>query len=73
MKCQNLASAEDVALRTYPNSEFEGFGDTEGVPQVNKSDNGPKPALVLGLSMDGIARGAITGMVYKVGNSRCFG
>jgi hypothetical protein len=39
------------------------------VPQVNKSDNGPKPALVLGLgAMDGIQRGAITGMLYRVGN-----
>ena len=43
--------------------------DTDSVPQVNKSDNGPKAALVLGLgAMDGIARGAITGMVYRVGN-----
>ena len=63
-------SAEDVALaalsKLLNSNESK---ESETVPQVNKSDNGPKPALVLGLgAMDGIARGAITGMVYKVGN-----
>ena len=63
-------SAEDVALAALSKlMNSKDSGDTEAVPQVNKSDNGPKPALVLGLgAMDGIARGAITGMVYKVGN-----
>ena len=63
-------SAEDVALAALSKLlNSNDSGDTEAVPQVNKSDNGPKPALVLGLgAMDGIARGAITGMVYKVGN-----
>ncbi|MDP6224202.1 MAG: DEAD/DEAH box helicase, partial [Candidatus Poseidoniaceae archaeon] len=60
-------SAEDVALaalsKLLNSNESK---ESETVPQVNKSDNGPKPALVLGLgAMDGIARGAITGMVYK--------
>ena len=63
-------SAEDIALAALSkllNSKES--KESETVPQVNKSDNGPKPALVLGLgAMDGIARGAITGMVYKVGN-----
>ena len=63
-------SAEDVALAALSKLlNSKDSDDTETVPQVNKSDNGPKPALVLGLgAMDGIARGAITGMVYKVGN-----
>ena len=63
-------SAEDVALAALSKLLNSNDSDnTETVPQVNKSDNGPKPALVLGLgAMDGIARGAITGMVYKVGN-----
>ena len=63
-------SAEDVALAALSKLlNSNDSDDTETVPQVNKSDNGPKPALVLGLgAMDGIARGAITGMVYKVGN-----
>ena len=43
--------------------------EKSSTPQVNKSDNGPKAALVLGLgAMDGIDRGSITGMVYRVGN-----
>jgi len=63
-------SAEDVALAALSKLlNSKDSDDAETVPQVNKSDNGPKPALVLGLgAMDGIARGAITGMVYKVGN-----
>ena len=63
-------SAEDVALAALSKLlNSNDSDDTEIIPQVNKSDNGPKPALVLGLgAMDGIARGAITGMVYKVGN-----
>ena len=63
-------SAEDVALAALSKIlNSNDSDDSEPVPQVNKSDNGPKPALVLGLgAMDGIARGAITGMVYKVGN-----
>ena len=63
-------SAEDVALAALSKLlNSNDSDDSEPVPQVNKSDNGPKPALVLGLgAMDGIARGAITGMVYKVGN-----
>ena len=63
-------SAEDVALAALSKLlNSKDSDDSEAVPQVNKSDNGPKPALVLGLgAMDGIARGAITGMVYKVGN-----
>ena len=63
-------SAEDVALAALSKLlNSKDSEDREAVPQVNKSDNGPKPALVLGLgAMDGIARGAITGMVYKVGN-----
>ena len=63
-------SAEDVALAALSKLlNSKDSDDSETVPQVNKSDNGPKPALVLGLgAMDGIARGAITGMVYKVGN-----
>jgi ATP-dependent RNA helicase DeaD len=63
-------SAEDIALAALSKLlNTKDSDDTETVPQVNKSDNGPKPALVLGLgAMDGIARGAITGMVYKVGN-----
>ena len=63
-------SAEDVALAALSKLlNSKDSEDAETVPQVNKSDNGPKPALVLGLgAMDGIARGAITGMVYKVGN-----
>ena len=63
-------SAEDVAIAAL--SKLLGSSsetNAEVVPQVNKSDNGPKAALVLGLgSMDGIERGAITGMVYRVGN-----
>ena len=43
--------------------------EKSSTPQVNKSVNGPKAALVLGLgAMDGIDRGSITGMVYRVGN-----
>ncbi|MDP6865747.1 MAG: DbpA RNA binding domain-containing protein, partial [Candidatus Poseidoniaceae archaeon] len=63
-------SAEDVAIAAL--SKLLGSSpekETSNVPKVNKSDNGPKPALVLGLgAMDGIERGAITGMVYRVGN-----
>ena len=63
-------SAEDVAIAAL--SKLLGTSletNAEVVPQVNKSDNGPKAALVLGLgAMDGIERGAITGMVYRVGN-----
>ncbi|MAY04260.1 MAG: hypothetical protein CMB25_01485 [Euryarchaeota archaeon] len=63
-------SAEDVAIAAL--SKLLGSSsesNAEVVPQVNKSDNGPKAALVLGLgAMDGIERGAITGMVYRVGN-----
>ena len=63
-------SAEKIAVAAL--SKLLGSSpeeDTTNVPQLNKSDNGPKAALVLGLgAMDGIDRGAITGMVYRVGN-----
>ena len=63
-------SAEKIAiaaLSTLLDSSSE--QEATSTPQVNKSDNGPKAALVLGLgAMDGIDRGAITGMVYRVGN-----
>jgi ATP-dependent RNA helicase DeaD len=63
-------SAEKIAVAAL--SKLLGSSSEKeptSVPQVNKSDNGPKAALVLGLgAMDGIDRGAITGMVYRVGN-----
>ena len=63
-------SAEKIAVAAL--SKLLGSSpeqDTANTPQLNKSDNGPKAALVLGLgAMDGIERGAITGMVYRVGN-----
>ncbi|MGB1798445.1 MAG: hypothetical protein ACPHM4_04110, partial [Candidatus Poseidoniaceae archaeon] len=57
MTAENIAlAALAKLLGSSPESE------TTSTPQVNKSDNGPKPALVLGLgAMDGIDRGAITG------------
>ncbi len=63
-------SAENIAIAAlskllHSSQEKE----KSSTPQVNKSDNGPKAALVLGLgAMDGIDRGSITGMVYRVGN-----
>ena len=63
-------SAENIAIAAlskllHSSTEKE----KSSTPQVNKSDNGPKAALVLGLgAMDGIDRGSITGMVYRVGN-----
>ena len=63
-------SAENIAIAAlskllHSSQEKE----KSSAPQVNKSDNGPKAALVLGLgAMDGIDRGSITGMVYRVGN-----
>ena len=63
-------SAEKLPLLLFRNYWVHPLRqEPTSVPQVNKSDNGPKAALVLGLgAMDGIDRGAITGMVYRVGN-----
>jgi len=64
LSAENIAiAALSKLLHSAPEQE------KSSTPQVNKSDNGPKAALVLGLgAMDGIDRGAITGMVYRVGN-----
>jgi ATP-dependent RNA helicase DeaD len=64
LTAENIAiAALSKLLHSSPEQE------KSSTPQVNKSDNGPKAALVLGLgAMDGIDRGSITGMVYRVGN-----
>ena len=64
LSAENIAiAALSKLLHSSPEKE------KSSTPQVNKSDNGPKAALVLGLgAMDGIDRGSITGMVYRVGN-----
>ena len=63
-------SAEKIAIAALSKLlDSSSEQEATSTPQVNKSDNGPKAALVLGLgAMDGIDRGAITGMVYRVGN-----
>ena len=64
LSAENIAiAALSKLLHSSPEKE------KSSTPQVNKSDNGPKAALILGLgAMDGIDRGSITGMVYRVGN-----